>query len=181
MDNKNKIILDPCGGTGAWSKPYRDNGYDVRIITLPDDIRLHKYPGLVYGILAAPPCCHLAGSGARWWRGKGEKALLEALAIADACLRLVTLCEPVFWCLENPVGRLSKFYGKPVMTFHPWEYGDPYQKRTCLWGKFNKPKENPVEPVNGQKIWRMPPREKRKELRSITPASFAQAFYEANK
>lgn len=30
-----KIILDLCGGTGSWSKPYRDAGYDVRLITLP--------------------------------------------------------------------------------------------------------------------------------------------------
>ena len=30
--NEDKIILDLCGGTGSWSKPYRDNGYDVRII-----------------------------------------------------------------------------------------------------------------------------------------------------
>lgn len=27
-----KIIFDLCGGTGSWSKPYKDNGYDVRII-----------------------------------------------------------------------------------------------------------------------------------------------------
>lgn len=26
MKNKDKIILDPCGGTGAWSKPYKDAG-----------------------------------------------------------------------------------------------------------------------------------------------------------
>jgi hypothetical protein len=36
MDNSRKIILDLCGGTGAWSKPYRDAGYDVRLITLPE-------------------------------------------------------------------------------------------------------------------------------------------------
>jgi len=24
-----KIILDLCGDTGAWSKPYADAGYDV--------------------------------------------------------------------------------------------------------------------------------------------------------
>ncbi len=35
-DNSKKIILDLCGGTGAWSKPYADAGYDVRVITLPD-------------------------------------------------------------------------------------------------------------------------------------------------
>ena len=31
-----RIILDLCGGTGSWSKPYKDAGYDVRLITLPD-------------------------------------------------------------------------------------------------------------------------------------------------
>lgn len=28
----NKIILDLCGGTGSWSRPWALNGYDVRII-----------------------------------------------------------------------------------------------------------------------------------------------------
>lgn len=27
MNNNNKIILDLCGGTGSWSKPYKDAGY----------------------------------------------------------------------------------------------------------------------------------------------------------
>lgn len=34
--NQDKIVLDLCGGTGAWSRPYMQNSYDVRIITLPD-------------------------------------------------------------------------------------------------------------------------------------------------
>ena len=28
-----KIILDLCGGSGAWSAPYKAAGYDVRLIT----------------------------------------------------------------------------------------------------------------------------------------------------
>ena len=45
MSTKDKIILDLCGGTGAWSKPYKDAGYDVQIITLPDnDVRLYIPP-----------------------------------------------------------------------------------------------------------------------------------------
>jgi hypothetical protein len=44
MDNSNKIILDLCGGTGAWSRPYREAGYDVRNITLPDyEVRFYYY------------------------------------------------------------------------------------------------------------------------------------------
>ena len=26
-----KVILDLCGGTGSWSKPYKDAGYDVLV------------------------------------------------------------------------------------------------------------------------------------------------------
>ena len=51
------IILDLCGGSGAWAKPYIDAGYDVRTVTLPDnDVRDYCPPDNVRGILAAPPC-----------------------------------------------------------------------------------------------------------------------------
>jgi len=177
-----KIILDLCGGTGAWSRPYAKADYNVRNITLPDyDVRTYQPPRDVYGILAAPPCTHLAGSGARWWREKGDEALFEALSIVDACIRIILLSKPKFWCLENPVGRLSKILGKPKFYFHPYEYGNPYTKKTCLWGEFNIPLKTPVEPTEGGKIWRMPPSEDRTIKRSITPSGFAEAFFEANK
>jgi len=179
---KDKIILDLCGGTGAWSKPYKDAGYDVRNITLPDyDVRTYKPPENVYGILAAPPCTHLAGSGARWWKEKGEEALFEALAIVDACFRIITISQPKFWALENPVGRLVNYLGKPKIYFNPCDYGDKYTKRTCLWGEFFVPKKHPVEPNEGSKMHLMPPSKERKKKRSITPLGFAQAFFEANR
>lgn len=54
--NSEKIILDLCGGTGSWSKPYVEAGYDVRVITLPkDDVLTYTPPEHVYGIFAAPP------------------------------------------------------------------------------------------------------------------------------
>ena len=179
-----KTILDLCGGTGAWSKPYKDAGYDVYVIEIENghDVRLFEFnwAGDVHGILAAPPCTHLAGSGARWWADKGEDALLESLAIVDACLRVVLVTQPVWWCLENPVGRLVHYLGKPKMYFNPCDYGDPYTKKTCLWGDFNEPIQNPVYPTEGGKMHRLPPSEDRARLRSITPPGFAQAFFEAN-
>lgn len=36
MENSEKIILDLCGGSGSWSRPYQEAGYDVKLITLPD-------------------------------------------------------------------------------------------------------------------------------------------------
>ena len=179
-----KIILDLCSGSGAWSKPYLEAGYHVRYVDLDlagDDIRFQrKYNLEVQGILCAPPCDTFAVSGARWWKVKGTLALRNALSIVDACLRAVVIYKPKFWCLENPVGRLVHYLGKPKMYFHPWEYGDPYTKKTALWGEFNTPIKTPVEPTNKDYIHHLPPTPQRKALRSITPSGFAKAFFEAN-
>lgn len=181
------VILDLCGGTGAWSAPYREAGYDVRIIDpLADggDVRLmERCKDKVHGVLAAPPCTHLSGSGARWWEGKGSVALLEALSVADACIRIVHVHRPKWWALENPVGRLSRFFGKAPQTFDPCDYGDPYTKRTCLWGEFVMPPKAPV-PITHAKgsspIHRAAPGPDRWKFRSATPPGFAKAFKEAN-
>jgi hypothetical protein len=178
--NWNKVILDLCGGEGHWSKPYVLAGYDVRLLTLPDnDVRTYIPPKEVYGVLAAPPCDHFASSGARWWETKGNLALLEGLSVVDACLRIIHITQPKFWCLENPIGRLTHYLGKPVMMFNPCDYGDPWTKKTCLWGNFNQPEKNPVEPTEGSKIHRMS--SSWKAQRSATPPGFAKAFYEANR
>lgn len=183
--NFTKLILDLCGGSGAWSDPYKEAGYDVRIVDIKssgEDVRLFKFPDKpVYGVLAATDCTHLAGSGARWWEAKGEAALIEALSIADACFRIALITDPRFWALENPVGRLKHYYGPEQLIFDPCDYGDPYTKKTLLWGKFNNPKRNPVEPTEGSKMHLLPPSDERAALRSITPPGFAKAFFEANQ
>ena len=44
VSNMKKIILDLCGGTGAWSAPYAEAGYGVCNITLPAfDLRDVRY------------------------------------------------------------------------------------------------------------------------------------------
>jgi len=183
------IILDLCGGTGSWSAPYKSAGYDVRVIDIKggSDVRLFEKPKeQIHGILAAPDCTHFSGSGAQYWPEKDRDGrTLEALSIADACIRIIFACDPEWWCLENPVGRLRRWIGPPVMYFNPCDYGDPYTKKTCLWGRFNIPKENKVEPekVCSQGSWLMKlggKSEKTKTLRSVTPPHFAKAFFEAN-
>jgi len=179
-----KTILSLCDYTGTWAKPYADAGYNIVLVDIKygQDVRLLNIPDCeIHGILAAPPCTHLAGSGARWWEEKGEQALFEALAIVDACLRIVLLARPKWWCLENPVGRLKNYLGPPRMYIQPCDYGDPYTKKTCLWGDFNTELLlNPVEPSEGSKIHRIPPSKERSILRSITPEGFAQAYFKAN-
>lgn len=180
-----KVIYHLCASEenkGSDSKYYQEcSDYEVRLITEKEDVRLLKPQFGIYGIIANPVCTDLAGSGARWWKQKGQEALFRALAIVDACCRQVLFCEPHFWIIENPVGRLSRYLGKPVFTYQPYEYGDNYSKRTCLWGKFNIPKKHIVVPTDKDKIWKMPPSKDRAELRSICSSGFAKAFFEANR
>lgn len=186
MTEGNKFILDLCGGTGAWSKPYKDAGYKVKLVDVKTgiDIRLMLKPKeRVYGILIAPPCTVFAGSGAKWRGLRPISEVLEGLSIVDACFRFIYSCKPHFWALENPIGWLKDYIGDPVMYFDPCEYGDPYRKRTCLWGHFNTPAKNPVEPVQGSKMHLCygGRSERTKTMRSITPPGFANAFFEANR
>jgi len=180
---KNRLILDLCGGTGAWSAPYRAAGYDVHLVDIQkgQDVRLlTAMEEPVHGILAAPPCTQFASSGARWWANKGEDVLLDALTVVDACLRAVVIYKPVWWALENPVGRLRRYLGDPALIFDPCDYGDPYTKKTLVWGQFNIPDRKPVAPVEGSKVLRLPPSPERKTIRSITPGGFAREFFVAN-
>jgi len=179
-----KTILSLCDYTGEWPKPYREAGYNVIQVDIKygTDVRLFsKCLPPIHGILAAPPCTHFASSGARWWKEKGDAALLEGLSIVDACLRIILVENPEWWSLENPVGRLRDYLGPPVMYFNPCDYGDPYTKKTALWGKFNPPELSPVAPTEGSKMHLLSPSKDRAALRSVTPAGFARAFYQANK
>lgn len=191
--NKNKIILDLCGGTGSWSKPYKDAGYDVRVVTLPEhDVREYIPPKNVYGILAAPPCDEF--SIAKHFHGKGNYThdFIKGLEVCSACCRIILTCNPVFWAIENPAnGLLKKWLLEPKFTFNPWQYGDNYQKHTALWGNFNIPEPTVMEKPDGLKKFSMLLSKEiypeyygiytRQERRAITPPGFARAFYKANK
>jgi len=176
--------------SGVWCQPYRDAGYDVIQLDIKhgDDVRLFEHPGEVHGIIAQPPCTHFAGSGARWWEEKGDEAILEGMQLVDAALRFVATCNPTWWVLENPVGRLPDWIGDWKMTYQPHEYAgwadnpaeEAYTKRTCLFGDFNEPEKDDVGNQLGSKMHKLPPSENRAEKRSRTPQGFARAFFEAN-
>ncbi len=201
MTTGNRIILDLCGGTGAWSKPYKDASYDVRNITLPEhDVRRYEPPENVYGILAAPPCTVF--SKAAWKIKKADRKFAAGMQIVKACMNIIWSVQekgaPLkFWALENPMGYLYNFLGKPSFYFQPWQFGETSflaTKRTAIWGYFNQPaktvrtrtipfisphasKRDKVDKKRENKEWYSA----RAKDRSITPPGFARAFYESNK
>ena len=203
--NKNKIILDLCGGTGAWSRPYKEAGYDVRVITLPEyDVLTYELPKEpIYGILSAPPCTMF--SIARTV-AKKTRDFDEGMETVRACLNIIWEARArqkiAFWALENPLGFLRQFLGKPPFTFQPWEFGEHYSKKIDIWGYFNEPKKKykdakeimtPEEislcKTNSRKLPFRPfeqwgkhlSHEKQSALRAITPKGFADAFFASNR
>jgi len=194
-----KIILDLCAGTGAWSKPYADAGYDVRVITLPEnDVFTYEPPKNVYGILAAPTCTQFSLARTT---AKTPRDLEGGFQLVHRCLEIIWQCRYAdslkFWALENPMGYLRQLLGKPPLTWQPCDYGDPHTKRTDLWGYYNMPRKKPIRltedqrrscSVNNRDLpeipegYVLPPDIGRQAVRrSMTPQGFVRAFFQANK
>lgn len=170
----NKIILDLCGGTGAWSAPYAEAGYDVVLITAPAfDITKTFYDelfetlvfhgngeslripaALVYGILAAPPCTMFSRARTT---AKTPRDFTGAMKIVQACMEVIWRCRSAggsqlaFWALENPMGYLRQFLGNPPHHYRGWEWGDKHVKFTDLWGYYKMPAATVKTPLKFDK------------------------------
>ena len=92
-------------------------------------------------IIAHPPCTYLSNAGARFLYPKGvlnEDRLKLGLEAKVFFMKIYNAdCEKI--AIENPIP--SKVYELPkyTQTIQPYEFGHPYQKKTCLWLKGLKP------------------------------------------
>lgn len=146
-----------------------------------------------------PPCDFLANSGVRWLTSVTEKqgytwsdergifinnerwAKMESAALFfKSCYSNVKRVGMGY--IENPI--LHKYAMeiigiKPTQIIQPWQFGHGETKATCLW-LVGVPTLNPTEIVSGreQKVWRMPPGENRKKVRSKTYIGIAKAMAE---
>lgn len=198
------IVISLFDLTGNMVKPWAQAGYlcycvdlqhprgetrDGRIIRVGADVRNWLPPfAPVTMFFAFPPCTHVAASGARWFKDKGLGALIDALQLFDASVRLAEWTGAPY-LIENPVSTVSTYWRKPDHTFDPCDYGgylkppgDFYTKKTCLWtgNGFVMPQRKRVSPKEGSRLHRLPPSDGRANLRSATPKGFAQAVFDAN-
>jgi hypothetical protein len=160
------------------------------IIRVGADVRDWLPPlGPIKILFAFPPCTHVASSGARWFKDKGLRGLIDSLELFDTAVRLAEWTRAPYM-IENPVSTISTYWRKPDYSFHPCDYGgylfppgDAYTKRTCLWtgNGFIMPKPKKIVPVEGSRMHRIPPSPHRQSQRSETPRGFSQAVFEANR
>lgn len=191
--NNGKVVLSLFDTSGEWSQPWVDAGYEVHRFDIQDGMDVNDFSveylteklGIERAdvILAAPPCTDFSSSGAHAWKKKDADGRTQAsIELVQQTLRAVEFFKPLAWALENPVGRIQKLTGlpKPTMTFQPSNFGNPYTKRTLLWGDFNT--EFPlasVAPSEGSKITDKLSGKDKYE-RSLTPKGFAYSFFMAN-
>ena len=147
-------------------------------------------------IIAFPPCTYLTVTGNRWFNVEryGDKAIQRQKDREDAIKFFMAFanadCDKI--AIENPVGIMSSTWRKPNQIINPYEFGDPFEKKTCLWLK-GLPELKPTDIVDvpprtrfdsGKSMpawyadaWKLP-KEERAKLRSKTFPGIAKAMAE---
>ena len=135
-------ILVACEFSQVVTKAFRDRGHEAYSCDIlptegnPDwhyqcDIKNVLYVGWDM-MVAFPPCTHLAVSGAKHFAqkrldGRQQEGIDFFMLFANSDIPRIAI--------ENPVGIMSTMWRKPDQIIQPWQFGDPFQKTTCLWLK----------------------------------------------
>lgn len=136
--NKPRVLV-ACEYSGAVRDAFIAAGFDAMSCDLMDtDAPGPHHTGDVRDVLkdgwdmviGFPPCTYLCSSGMHWTtRGLRDPALTEE---AVEFARLLMDAPAPFTAVENPVGALSTRIRKPDCIIHPWQFGHPESKTTCL-------------------------------------------------
>ena len=135
-------IQECSGGHPEW----HINGDVLNILNgncnfITSDNLKHYIDGKWDLIIAHPPCTYLSNAGARFLYPKGvlnEDRLKLGLEAKTFFMKFYNAnCERIV--IENPIP--SKVFKLPpyTQTIQPYEFGHPFQKKTCLWIKGVQP------------------------------------------
>ena len=132
-------VLVACEFSGIVRDAFRARGHDaVSCDLLPTerpgphiqaDVRTVLDDGWDM-MIAFPPCTDLSVIGAKDWARKQADGRQQA---ALELVRALMLAPIRHIAVENPVGRISTAFRPPDQIIHPYQFGDPWMKRTCLW------------------------------------------------
>lgn len=92
-------------------------------------------------LIAHPPCTFISNAGARWLYPGGElnyERYLKGLAGKQFFMQLYNApIERI--CIENPMPSNVFNLPKPTQIIQPYQFGEPWSKKTYLWLKKLKP------------------------------------------
>ena len=90
-------------------------------------------------LIAHPPCTYLTSCGNAWFNeerygSRAVKRKANRLEAAEFFMQFVNAdCDKI--AIENPVGWMNSHYRKPDQIIQPYQFGEPYAKKTCFWLK----------------------------------------------
>ena len=104
-------------------------------------------------MVAHPPCTYLSRAGARWLYKGGTLNQDRYQKLLDARKFFMKLKNaPInHIAIENPTPFKIANLGQHDQVIQPYEFGEPYSKRTLLWLK-NLPKLKPTNIISKELI-----------------------------
>ena len=166
-------IIDESGGHPEW----HIKGDALKLINGNCSFRTqdgtdHRVAGTWDMIISFPPCTFLTVTGNRWFNVEkygdaARKRIEDRKDAIEFFLQFANAdCEKI--AIENPIGIMSTEWRKPDQIINPYQFGDPFEKKTCLWLK-GLPK---LESTNAVEV---PPRREFASGKTM-PAWYADAF-----
>lgn len=159
-------VLVACEFSGKVRDAFAALGHDAwSCDILPTDKPGNHYQGDVLDVLdqgwdlmiAHPPCTYLSNAGARFLYPKGifnPERFAKGLDAKEFFMKLYNANIPKI-CIENPTPSRAYELPQYSQVVQPYEYGHPYQKRTCLWLK-DLPKLTPTNIVTERQSSKVP-------------------------
>jgi hypothetical protein len=152
-------ILIACEESQAVCKAFRSLGHEAFSCDVQEcsgehpewhikgDAIAEAYSGNYDMMIAHPPCTYLSKAGARWMYPTAGIVSPERLKLAMEAKEffLKLLNAPIqYIAIENPLPLKIVELPKPDDVIQPYQFGDPFSKKTFLWLK-NLP---PLTPTN---------------------------------
>ena len=105
---------------------------------LTSDGSFHLIKGRWDILIAHPPCTYMSNAGAcRMYPKKGQidpDRLQKAMEAKEFFMKFLTAdCERI--CIENPMPMKIVGLPKETQRIQPYEFGEPWSKKTYLWLK----------------------------------------------
>ena len=134
-------ILIACEYSGVISQAFRDKGHNAWSCDLldtegdsryhiKDDVMNHLNNGW-HMVIAHPPCTRICVAGLYWlYKRNLWTDMIKACEFFNAfkgCADKVVIENPA------PHRHALELIGKYDDIIHPWMFGDPWNKLTCLW------------------------------------------------
>lgn len=141
-------VLIACEESQAVCKAFRKRGHEAYSCDLQScsgghpewHIKGDVIPLLNDGwdmLIAHPPCTFISNAGARWLYPGGElnyERYLKGLAGKEFFMQLYNApIERI--CIENPMPSNIFNLPKPTQIIQPYQFGEPWSKKTYLWLK----------------------------------------------